>query len=244
MFVVSVKTGGKIGRILLCLGAALVLGLLALTVFGAWDGGASSGPGYQTNAATPQERIAFLEQFGWKVEEEPLEFSEVTIPKTFNAVYEGYNSIQLAQGLDLVPYAGKTCEQWVYEVLNHPSGEEGIRATLLVYEGKVIAGDICSPQFNGFITGFDGRGGWSQQDTLPESQVESETPESSGSAADDPAASEPAANDTSSEGAVTSGAEADGAVAENTAEGETSEAAQGSVQESLAEIPASAWPTD
>ncbi len=237
MFVVSVKTGGKIGRILLCLGAALVLGLLALTVFGDWGDGASSGPGYQTNAATPQERIAFLEQFGWKVEEEPLEFSEVTIPKTFNAVYEGYNSIQIAQGLDLVPYAGKTCEQWVYEVLNHPSGEEGIRATLLVYEGKVVAGDICSPKFNGFITGFDGRGGWSQQDTLPESQVESEAPESSGSTADDPAASS-----SSSEESVTS--KAGGAVAENAAESGTSEAAQGSVHESLAEIPASAWPTD
>lgn len=150
MFVLSIKAKGK-KRLLFCLAALL---LIAALLAGALWAAGDSGPGYETGAATAGERLSFLRQFGWEVREEPLEQREVVLPRTFNDVYARYNEVQVSQGLDLTPYAGKRCEQWVYEVLNYPTGETGVRATLLVYGGRVIGGDLCSPRFDGFLTGF------------------------------------------------------------------------------------------
>ena len=55
---------------------------------------------YSLKAETNDERIGFLQQFGWTVNAEPIEISEVTIPRTFNEVYEKYNEIQKQQGMD------------------------------------------------------------------------------------------------------------------------------------------------
>ena len=56
----------------------------------------------------------------------------------------------------MLPYAGKTCRQWIYRVLNYPKSGEEVRAILLVYDGLVIGGDISSVKLNGFMTGFAG----------------------------------------------------------------------------------------
>ena len=68
---------------------------------------------------------------------------EVILPEEFNDVYTNYNAVQKTQNMDLEPFAGKTCKQWVYHVTNYP-GEENVRATLLVYEGNIIGGDLSS----------------------------------------------------------------------------------------------------
>ena len=52
-------------------------------------------------AKTDSECITFLSQFGWTVNEEPVEVREVIIPSEFNDTYEAYNVIQKNQGLDL-----------------------------------------------------------------------------------------------------------------------------------------------
>ena len=49
---------------------------------------------YSTCAKTNEDRVNFLSQFGWQVNCEPLEMQKVTVPETFNAVYEKYNEIQ------------------------------------------------------------------------------------------------------------------------------------------------------
>lgn len=113
---------------------------------------------YSLTAEDEAERIAFLSQFGWQVNEEPVEVEEVVIPTDFNEVYHTYNALQLEQGLDLQKYAGKTCKRWVYQVLNYPR-EGDVRATLLVYDGRVIGGDLSSASLNGFMTGFLGEHG-------------------------------------------------------------------------------------
>ena len=49
-------------------------------------------------------------------------------------------------------------EKWIFEVKNYPEypADSGyIRATLLVYDGAVIGGDISSIEQNGFIQGFE-----------------------------------------------------------------------------------------
>ncbi len=109
-------------------------------------------------ASNEEERIAFLSQYGWKIEEDPIEVTEVIIPSEFNDTYTSYNDIQKKQSMDLEPYKGKRVKKWVYEVENYPgyAQEDGmIRATLLVYEGIVIGGDISSAEVDGFMQGFD-----------------------------------------------------------------------------------------
>lgn len=114
-----------------------------------------AGEKYSLSAATNEERVAFFSQFGWKVNAEPVETKEIVIPEKFNDVYNSYNKIQKDQGLDLTPYAGKTCKQWVYLVTNYPQTPE-VRGTILVYGNRVIGGDLSTAALDGFMTGFRG----------------------------------------------------------------------------------------
>ncbi|MBQ8533396.1 MAG: DUF4830 domain-containing protein [Clostridia bacterium] len=105
--------------------------------------------------STAQDRIVFLNGYGWKLGEE-TESIQVVIPSVFNDVYKKYNDIQISEGYDLTPYMGKICTRYTYEVLNYPDGIDGVYANLLVYEGKIIGGDICTYAIDGFMHGFSG----------------------------------------------------------------------------------------
>lgn len=106
------------------------------------------------NMKSAENRVALLEKFGWQVKTEPVEFMEVTVPKEFDEVYNKYNEIQKAQGMDLTKYQGKRAMRYCYEIQNYPTGEKGILANILVYKGKLIAGDVCSPKLDGFMHGL------------------------------------------------------------------------------------------
>lgn len=106
------------------------------------------------NIKSNEDRIALLNSFGWETGKDPLEFMEVRIPEEFDEVYQKYNKIQNEQGLDLKKYAGKRAMRYTYQVINHPSGEQGVIANILIYKNRLIAGDICSPQLNGFMHGL------------------------------------------------------------------------------------------
>ena len=103
---------------------------------------------------TNEDRVAILKECGWETETEPVEFMEVRIPEKFDDVYVKYNDIQKRQGLDLEKYAGKRAVRYTYRINNHPSGEEGVVANLVVYKNKLIGADICSPELNGFMHGI------------------------------------------------------------------------------------------
>lgn len=100
------------------------------------------------------QRIAFLQSFGWSVEEEPCEIRELLIPAEFGDVYEEYEKLQKEQGLSLKEYRGCLVKRYTYVVKNHPMELEYARANLLVYEEKIIGGDICSLRMDGFMHGF------------------------------------------------------------------------------------------
>lgn len=157
MFVLSVKTGKR--KVVAVLAAVLVVGT-AVTVAVKLNHSAPTAEGngqkYSLAAGSNEERIAFFKQFGWEVTPEPIVTGEVTVPLKFDDVYLRYNNIQQEQGLDLTPYAGKTCKQYVYSITNYPE-QETMRGTLLVYGGKVVGGDLCTPALDGFMTGFDGQ---------------------------------------------------------------------------------------
>ena len=157
MFVLSVKTGKR--KIIAVLAAVLVIvtaAVAAAKLNRAAPTARNEGGKYSLAAGTNEERIAFFKQFGWEVKPEPVVASEVKIPQTFDDVYVQYNNIQQEQGLDLTPYAGKTCKQWVYEITNYPE-QETMRGTILVYDGRVVGGDLCTPALDGFMTGFSGQ---------------------------------------------------------------------------------------
>ena len=100
------------------------------------------------------DRIAFLSQFGWECSECALEEVTLSIPKEFDKIMKTYNEVQKQQGLDLEKYKGKDVTRYTYEIPNYPGTEGKVIANLIVYKNRVIGGDICTADVNGFIHGF------------------------------------------------------------------------------------------
>ena len=90
-----------------------------------------------------------------EVKETPVEEVEVIVPESFDKVYLGYNEMQKEQGLNLSKYKGKTVTRYTYEVTNYPDYDGTVYISLLVYKDKVIGGDVCSADVNGFVHGFE-----------------------------------------------------------------------------------------
>ena len=101
-----------------------------------------------------EDRIAFLAQYGWEVSPQPLEEATLTIPAEFDKIMKTYNELQKQQGLDLSKYKGKSVTRCTYEITNYPSASGKVLATIVLYKNRVIGGDICSTDVNGFIHGF------------------------------------------------------------------------------------------
>lgn len=103
---------------------------------------------------TNEDRIAFLSAFGWQVESEPIEEVVLKIPKDFDKILSAYNNIQLHQGLDLSKYSGKEVTRVTYRVTNYPGYDGEVVADLIIHRDRVIGGDICSADVDGFIKDF------------------------------------------------------------------------------------------
>jgi hypothetical protein len=146
--VVSLKANKKRILAFLVLAAIVIVACVLLRHKG---GGESNAP--EVNLATNEERVSFLSNFGWEVDAEPSENREVMIPEKFNDVYTAYNEMQKAQGYDLKPYAGYRCMQYKYKVSNYPNEDE-VYATMLVYDNKLLGGDIACVKVDGFMHGF------------------------------------------------------------------------------------------
>lgn len=111
----------------------------------------------QTTAApvtNNDARVDFLAGFGWDVTNSPTESSQVRIPENTTEVFERYNNLQKSQGYDLTRYAGKNVMRYVYKVNNFPNATEPVYATVLVYKGQVIGGDITDTAPGGKVQGF------------------------------------------------------------------------------------------
>ena len=160
MFVYSLKASTLKFFAVVCV--ALTALVMMITFIPSYDGGEfkyiTTGTETEINYSrikTNEDRIKFLEQFGWRVAERPVEEVEVTIPEKFDKVFTGYNEIQKRQGLDLSKYHGKNVMRYTYEITNY-EGESGkVYANVIVYRNKVIGGDVCSANVGGFIHGFE-----------------------------------------------------------------------------------------
>ena len=143
MMIVSAKVSKRKLFTGLLITAAIVA--LLITLCGKADASGS--------AATNEERLAFLRSFGWDVADAPAETQEVRIPEEFNDVFSRYNQLQQSMGYDLTPYGGKAVKRYVYEIRNHPNGQD-YYATVLIYKNEIIGGDITGTGKGGTMHGF------------------------------------------------------------------------------------------
>ncbi len=137
---------GAVAAALLC-GVAIV----AATTLNARGAATLSAGVDPKGVKTNEDRIAYLEQYGWKVQAQPASVEELLVPQEFDETYTQYLALQTAQGFDLTEYCGKRVKRYAYTITNYPTGEAGVQAGLLIYKNTVIGGEILSAHMDGFI---------------------------------------------------------------------------------------------
>ena len=155
MFVYSFKANKKT-----IIGAALVIIALAVLfiVLPGRAGQTNAILNVSLKAQTNQQRIEFLSKFGYDVISEPKQTKDILIPEQFDDTYNNYNELQKQHGFNLEQYKGKCAKSYSYAVKNYPdieNSENEVRANLIVYNGKIIGGDICSVRLDGFMHAFN-----------------------------------------------------------------------------------------
>jgi hypothetical protein len=100
------------------------------------------------------QRVNYLNSLGWEVDKNPLEEQKVVIPREFSDVYKNYNEIQKSQGFDLARFGGIEAQRYTYKVLNYPDATGSVVADIIVYKNQIIAGDVQSNAFDGFMVGL------------------------------------------------------------------------------------------
>ena len=97
-----------------------------------------------------EERIAFLRQFEIEVVPDSVNEESFTMAQSLDRVLLGYNEMQKKQGLDLSKYTRKRVTRYTYKVTNSPAEGE-VYVNILIYRGRVIAGDVASADPDGFV---------------------------------------------------------------------------------------------
>ena len=158
MFVISLtknrlKKSVFIGSIVV----ALSIGFVLLLQFLGNAQQMQSGIEISRSAGSENDILAFISNYNWQVDDEPVEVRDVIIPEIFDDVYSNYNKIQIEQGFDLEKYAGKRVKRWTYVIRNYPEtspNDDFIRINILVSDDTIIGGDVCSVKLDGFMHGF------------------------------------------------------------------------------------------
>ena len=158
MFVYSLRASTLKFFGVVCVALAALITLIAFIPTYDADAAAGTTVSYNYEKIKNDDDVEnFLGQFGWKVGAEPNETVEVTIPDEFDKIFTAYNELQKQQGLDLSRYKRKKVTRYTYVVENYPDYEGTVYANVLVYRNKVIGGDICSADVEGFLHGFENK---------------------------------------------------------------------------------------
>lgn len=173
MFIYSMKASTIKFFGIVCVALAALIALIAFVpAYASGSSGGSEQPNNGVQVDAPEENqgqtvsikyekvksaddaAGFLSQFGWVVDAGSVETAEVTIPAEFDKIFSGYNEMQKAQGLDLSKYKKKDITRYTFRVTNYEDYDGVVYANVLVYRNRVIGGDVCSADVNGFIHGF------------------------------------------------------------------------------------------
>ena len=148
MLVMTAKVNKKKIAIIATGVVAVVVALILLL------GGKQSAPTSSITVSGNEDRVQFLNSFGWEVAASPIQTSQVRIPAESGEVFSRYNALQKTMGYDLSAYAGKRVMRYVYTVKNYPGATEPVYATLLISGNQVIGGDITDTAPTGLMQGF------------------------------------------------------------------------------------------
>ena len=111
---------------------------------------------------TLSDRADYAKSLGYTVSADSETVRNIVIPAVFGNVYENYNTMQKECGFDLSLYKGEEAVQYTYSITDYTdeSGNtlDNIRMNLIVVGGKIVGGDICSAELDGFMTGLKARG--------------------------------------------------------------------------------------
>ena len=99
---------------------------------------------------TEADRQNYLRSLGWAPCCDCGKSKSILLPEEFPDVLKNYNELQLRQGFDLTKYAGKEIKMYTYELAEDPA-YPGAECSLYVYRGKIIGGDIHSPEISGYM---------------------------------------------------------------------------------------------
>ncbi|MFT3951761.1 MAG: DUF4830 domain-containing protein [Oscillospiraceae bacterium] len=134
---------------------AVAVGIVALVVLLIGIGIAHSRASANSyELLTEAQRQSFLSDMGWEVSEKYTSCKVITIPEEFSDVYENYNALQKEQGFDLADFKGEKVEIYQYNVSNYPGKDKNMVANLIVCNGKLIGGDVCCTELDGFMQGL------------------------------------------------------------------------------------------
>ena len=157
MFVYSLKASTlKFFGIICVAMVALITLIVFIPTYDADAGDVAAGATVNySKIKNDEDRIAFLKQVGWEVNPVAVEVKETKIPREFDKVFSTYNEIQKRQGLDLESYKGKSITRYTYEITNYDGYDGTVYANVIIYKNKVIGGDVCTADVEGFIHGFE-----------------------------------------------------------------------------------------
>ena len=96
------------------------------------------------------ERVAYLQELGWEVVEEPVTTLQFLLPPKLKGDYVAYNDLQKSQGFDLEACCGKQVTRYTYTVSNYPQRPDGVQLNLYVCEELPVAGDVVCTGADGF----------------------------------------------------------------------------------------------
>ena len=157
MFIYSLKASTIKFFAVVCVALATLITLIAFIPVSAVGGDSAVSADVDIDYSgikTNEDRVRFLEQFGWQVDPEAVESVEVTVPADFDKIFSAYNELQKSQGLDLSRYKKKNVMRYTYEITNYDGYNGTVYANILVYRNKVIGGDVCSADLKGFMHGL------------------------------------------------------------------------------------------
>mgnify|MGYP000521392595 FL=1 len=144
MMVMTAKVNLKKAMIALAAVAALIVALILLL-------GRGGEPSAQQPLLTGNaERVAYLQELGWEVAEEPVTTLQFLLPPQLKGDYVAYNALQRTQGFDLEQCCGKQVTRYTYTVTNYPQRPEGVQLNLYICEDLPVAGDVVCTGADGF----------------------------------------------------------------------------------------------
>ncbi len=111
---------------------------------------------FSIDNSTNRMIVDYVTNLGWEINPSPAEISHLVIPNEFDVVYETYNAVQKKSGFDLTQFKGKRVSRYTYKVQNHQESDKSdVYLGILVYEKRIIAGDISSTDREGFLHGIN-----------------------------------------------------------------------------------------